>query len=130
LEVNAAARGFLAETTHVDSLKEKLKSLGYTLDVSMDMEHGEYKITYREGSQTPRTVGHQLLSGGEYQRLTSLHKSMTDTDRPPFVVRAEGKDETKLSSRQALIDHLMEVGKKDLQPALSLCGDTRCGRLG
>jgi DNA gyrase subunit B len=115
LEVNAAARGFLAETTHVDSLKEKLKSLGYTLDVSMDMEHGEYKITYREGSQTPRTVGHQLLSGGEYQRLTSLHKSMTDTDRPPFVVRAEGKDETKLSSRQALIDHLMEVGKKDLQ---------------
>jgi DNA gyrase subunit B len=115
LEVNASTKGFLTETANVDSLKDKLKSFGYTLDVAMDMEHGEYKITYREGSQSPRTVGHQLLSGGDYQRLTALHKALSDTDRPPFVVRVEGKDETKLSSRQALIEHLMELGKKDLQ---------------
>jgi len=31
------------------------------------------------------------------------------------VVRVENKDETKVASRQALIDHLMELGKKDLQ---------------
>jgi DNA gyrase subunit B len=35
-------------------------------------------------------------------------------DQTPYAVRLEGKEESKLATRQALIDHLMELGKKDL----------------
>jgi DNA gyrase subunit B len=115
LNVNAAAKGFLAETTNVENLTTQLKSFGYSPETSMDVEHSEHKITYREGSQSPRTINHQLLSGGEYQRLTALHKALSETDQAPFIVKAESKDEAKLASRQALLDHLMELGKKDLQ---------------
>jgi DNA gyrase subunit B len=115
LSVNGATKGFLADTSNVEALTAQLKSFGYAPETSMDLEHGEHKISYREGSQTPRNVNHQLLSGGEYQRLTALHKALRETDQAPFVVRVENKDETKVASRQALIDHLMELGKKDLQ---------------
>ena len=117
LSVNAASKGFLADASSVAALVEKLQALGYSPEVTPDDEHGEEKVTYREGSQSPRTISHQLLSGGEYQRLTSLHKSLQERDRAPFLVRADQNPhptETKLESRQQLIDHLMELGKKDL----------------
>jgi len=114
LSVDAAAKGFLADEANVQSLEGKVKSFGYVTEISDDVEHGERKVTYREGSQTPRAITHQLLSGGEYQRLSGLHKALKDTDQPPYVVRPEGKEESKLATRQTLIDHLMELGKKDL----------------
>ncbi|HTG72659.1 MAG TPA: DNA topoisomerase (ATP-hydrolyzing) subunit B [Terriglobia bacterium] len=120
LSVNAAAKDFLADSDSVEALVSKVQSFGYKPDVSTDSEHGEQRVTYREGSQSPRTIGHLLLSGGEFQRLTTLHKALRDKDQAPFVVHADGAQTTspngsKLESRQKLVDHLMELGKKDLQ---------------
>ena len=120
LSVGAAAKGFLADPANVTGLVKKIESLGYRVEVSEDSEHGEQKVTYREGSQSPRAIAHLLLSGGEYQRLTGLHKAISETDQAPFIVRTEGQSEAKgvearAAGRQQLIDHLMELGKKDLQ---------------
>jgi DNA gyrase subunit B len=115
LSEKAGIKGFLTEPEYVGSLVRHIESLGYKSEVSLDLEHGAQKITYREGSQTPRTIGHQLLSGGEFQRLAALHKAMGESDPAPFIVRNGQPGETKLASRQALITHLMELGKKDLQ---------------
>jgi len=117
LTVNAASKGFLAEAARVSELTTKLQSLGYQPEVSVDAEHGEQRVTYREGSQTPRTISHQLVSGGEYQRLSALHKSLLDRDQAPFVVRTENQaaGENTLNTRQELVEYLMELGKKDLQ---------------
>jgi DNA gyrase subunit B len=119
LTFNGAAKGFLADEASVSALIAKLETFGYKPEVSSDAEHNEQKITYREGSQSPRTISHQLLSGGEYQRLTALHRALHEKNQAPFLVRVESQNgnhsETKLESRQKLIDHLMELGKKDLQ---------------
>ena len=115
LQEKAGVKGFLAEPENVGSLVRQIESLGYKPEVTLDLEHGAQKIMYREGSQSPRTIGHQVLSGGEFQRLASLHKAIGELDQPPFVVRNEQPGETKLASRQALITHLMELGKKGLQ---------------
>jgi DNA gyrase subunit B len=115
LSSGAAVKGYLGDQANIENLKGKLSSLGYAPEVSSDEEHGEMKVTYREGSQTPRTISHQLLSGGEYQRLAALHKSLRELELPPYVVRMDGQGENTLSGRQELIDHLMELGKKDLQ---------------
>jgi DNA gyrase subunit B len=114
LREKAATKGFLAEPENVGSLVRHIESLGYKPEVSLDLEHGAQKVTYREGSQSPRTIGHQLLSGGEFQRLTALHKAIGDSDQAPFSVHNGQPGETKIASRQALITHLMELGKKDL----------------
>ena len=115
LAEKAGVKGFLADPEHVGSLVRHVESLGYKPEVDLDLEHGSQKLTYREGSRTPRTIGHQLVSGGEFQRLASLHKAIGELDTAPFIVRNGQPGETKIASRQALITHLMELGKKDLQ---------------
>jgi DNA gyrase subunit B len=118
LESGATGRTFLGDTDKIASLTAKLQSLGYITDVSLDEEHSVQKVTFRQGSQTPSTVGYQLLSSAEYQRLVALHKSVGDMDKPPFVTMTDGAPAgsgTTLNSRQELIDYLMESGKKDVQ---------------
>jgi DNA gyrase subunit B len=115
LSQKAGVKGFLSEPENVGNLVRHIESLGYKPEVSLDLEHGAQKVTYREGSQSPRTIGHTLLSGGEFQRLVGLHKAIGESDQAPFVVRNGQPGEAKLESRQALITHLMELGKKDLQ---------------
>src|SRR5688572_18519075 len=114
LSMEADARGFLGDQARVADLVKKIESLGYTVEVSVDEEHSVQKLLYRQGSQTPRLISYQLLSSAEYQRLLTLHKSIGDTDQPPFTAISETGSMT-LSSRQALIDHVMTIGKKDFQ---------------
>ncbi len=76
------------------------------------------KSPIEKAARRPRTIGHQLLSGAEYQRLTALHKALREKDQAPFVVRTEGQtraNETNWKVGRSSIDHLMELGKKDLQ---------------
>jgi DNA gyrase subunit B len=114
LTIGADSRAFLADQEKVKDVADRITSLGYTVDIRVDEEHSIQKILYRQGSQSPREVGYQQLSSSEYQRLLGLHKSIGELDRPPFVAKTES-DTATLKSRQALIDHIMELGKKDLQ---------------
>jgi len=97
----------------VDALAKRIEAFGYVTEVSTDEEHSLFKLIYREGSQTPRTIGYELLSSAEYHRLVALHESIGEMDQPPCVATTESGS-TKLGSRQELVSHLMELGKKDL----------------
>jgi DNA gyrase subunit B len=109
----ADARNFLSDKDQVQALAKKIDEFGYKSEISVDEEHSVQKITYRQGSQTPRVVGYQQLSSPEYLRLVSLHKSIGEMDQPPFTVIADSA-KTTLKDRRELIDHVMELGKKDL----------------
>src|SRR5262245_54469219 len=89
LGVVADARNFLADTAQVQALANTIEGFGYKTEISTDEEHSVQKITYRQGSQTPRVVGYQQLSSPEYLRLISLHKSIGEMDQPPFTVIAD-----------------------------------------
>jgi DNA gyrase subunit B len=114
LTEGADTKAFLADKAKVDALAMTIQSFGYSTDVSTDEEHSVQKLVYREGSQTPRTISYQLLSSAEYHRLIALHRAIGEMDQPPFIATTEAGS-TKLASRQELVSHLMEVGKKDLQ---------------
>jgi DNA gyrase subunit B len=109
----AEDRSFLADKDKMRSLGAKIQALGYTVEISTDEEHSVEKLMYKQGSQSPRVVGYQLLSSPEYQRLLALHKAIGDLDQPPFNIKADKT--TTVRNRQALIDHIMDLGKKDLQ---------------
>ncbi|HYR86285.1 MAG TPA: DNA topoisomerase (ATP-hydrolyzing) subunit B [Terriglobia bacterium] len=114
LSLGADSRSFLGDKERVQSLAEKIDALGYTSEILLDEEHSVQKLLYRQGSQSPRLVGYQQLSSPEYQRLVALHRSIGEIDQPPFHVKTDSTS-TTLKDRQALIDHIMQIGKKDLQ---------------
>jgi DNA gyrase subunit B len=111
---DAEGRLFLGDKSKMENLARKIESLGYATEILVDEEHSVQKLIYRQGSQSPRLIGYQLLSSAEYMRLCALHKAIREMDQAPFYVKTAGGT-TKLESRQSLIDHLMDLGKKDLQ---------------
>jgi DNA gyrase subunit B len=114
LSIAADSRAFLGDPEKMRVLAEKIESFGYSAEILMDEEHSVQKLLYRQGSQSPRLIGYQQLSSPEYQRLLVLHQSIGERDQPPFTAKTESSAAT-LRDRQALIDHIMEIGKKDLQ---------------
>jgi len=114
LASGADGRTFLGDSESMAALAQKIQSFGYTTEISVDEEHSVQKLLYRQGSQTPRLIDYHLLSSPEYLRLEALHKSIGVMDQPPFFVKVDSTT-TKLENRQGLIDHVMEIGKKDLQ---------------
>ena len=114
LSMGADSRAFLGDQEKMKTLADKIAEFGYSVDILADEEHSVQKLLYRLGSQSPRLVGYQQLSSPEYQRLLALHKSIGELDQAPFIARTESSAAT-LKDRQALIEHVMELGKKDLQ---------------
>src|SRR6059036_2022133 len=114
LSMDAESRAFLADQQKMKTLAEKVESFGYSAEILTDEEHSVQKLLYRQGSQSPRLVGYPQLSSPEYQRLLVLHKAIGSLDQPPFTVKLDSTS-TVLRDRQSLIDHVMELGKKDLQ---------------
>src|SRR5438477_3326020 len=114
LSIDAESRAFLADQQKMKTLAAKVESFGYSVEILTDEEHSVQKLLYRQGSQSPRLVGYPQLSSPEYQRLLMLHKSIGSLDQPPFTVKLDSTA-TVLKDRQSLIDHVMELGKKDLQ---------------
>jgi DNA gyrase subunit B len=114
LSLDAESRAFLGDADGMKTLAAKVESFGYTTEILTDEEHSVQKLLYRQGSQSPRLIGYQQLSSPEYQRLLALHKSIHELDQPPFVAKTQTTSAT-LKDRQALISHILEIGKKDLQ---------------
>jgi DNA gyrase subunit B len=114
LSLVTESRAFLGDQQKMKSVAEKIESFGYSTEILTDEEHSVQKLLYRQGSQSPRLIGYQQLSSPEYLRLLALHKSIGELDQPPFIAKTESSTAT-LKDRQALIDHIMELGKKDLQ---------------
>jgi len=114
LSLGAESRAFLGDQQKMNEVAAKVQSFGYTTEISIDQEHSVHKLLYRQGSQSPRLIGYQQLSSPEYQRLQALHKTISEFDQPPFIAMTESSTAT-LKDRQALITHIMELGKKDLQ---------------
>jgi len=114
LSMSAESRAFLADQQKMKTLAEKVESFGYSAEILTDEEHSVQKLLYRQGSQSPRLIGYSQLSSPEYQRLLVLHKASGSLDQPPFTVKLDSTAAV-LKDRQSLIDHVMELGKKDLQ---------------
>ncbi len=114
LAAQAHDRDYLGSKTQMKALAKTIAKLGYTAELATDEEHSLQKILFRRGSSVVREIGHAQVSSAEYQRLVHLHQASADWDQPPFTVETE-KSSIELEDRQSLLDHIMVVGKKDLQ---------------
>src|SRR5438552_9705422 len=114
MSMDAESRAFLGVQQKMKPLAEKIESFGYTAEILTDEEHSVQKLLYRQGSQSPRLVGYQQVSSPEFLRLLVLHKAIAELDQPPFTAKTDATA-VAFKDRQALLTHIMELGKKDLQ---------------
>jgi DNA gyrase subunit B len=114
LEAGISDRGQLADKKAMKALAKAINRLGYAASVETDEEHSVYKILYREGSSIEREIGYEQISSAEYQRLAHLHTASAEWDQPPFTVTNQ-KGSVELADRQALLDHILILGRKEFQ---------------
>ncbi len=114
LDAEVHDRAQLAERKTVKDLKAAIESLGYETRIEEDEEHSVQTLLFREGSSVERAIGYEQISSAEYQRLVHLHKASEEWDKPPFVVATE-KETVSLTGRQALLDHVLVLGRKEYQ---------------
>ncbi len=114
LESEVHGREYLGSKTKMKELAKKISKLGYTANLAADEEHSVDKIVFRHGSSVERQIGYAEISSAEYQHLVQLHQASGEWGQPPFTVKTD-KSTTELEDRQDLLDHILAVGKRDLQ---------------
>jgi DNA gyrase subunit B len=119
-----AEKGKLAE------LGKKIEALGAKVKIEFDEEHSLHELSFINGSGAEKRINWELASLPEFKRLRALSRDIVPLDKPPFIVVPTGEAapvESKAkpgdknaekalpahASSKALLDYLIEAGKKD-----------------
>jgi len=100
----------------LDSLVPEIEQLGHqVLSASRDEEHGLYELIVRSSTHGQREfrVNFELVQTVEYRQLRRLMPDVSKLNHPALVVRTD-KDERHVASKEELMAHLLESGKKGL----------------
>jgi DNA gyrase subunit B len=92
-----------------------IRERGQDVVLETDEEHGVFEVVLSQGPEgQPREVriGDAFVSSPEYKALYAVFEEFRELDRPPLVVVDGG--ETGVPDREALLEHLMNDGKKGL----------------
>ncbi len=91
-----------------------LSKAGFDTQIDRDEEHGLYKIDVRRTSGNGRVrIDWELATHVEFSRATEIYRDLPDLHVAPFVV-GEGPAAVTLTSRPALLDHILSAAKKDI----------------
>jgi len=116
LRQGAGNRSDLEDKAKLEALGVQLAALGH--DVSApepDEEHGLFQLRVRSAARGRREflVNLELWQTVEMRQMWKLHATLASLAHPPLVVKHNGSVDT-LDSKEALLAHLMEAGKKGL----------------
>jgi DNA gyrase subunit B len=103
------------DKTRLHDLIKPLRDAKADVVLEKDEEHGVFEIALREqvnGHTREVRVGDAFVTSPEYRALYSAYEEFRDLDQPPVTVLDGG--ETVVTSREALVNHIMAEGKKGL----------------
>jgi len=95
------------------NLERKLKPRGFQTHLEFDEEHSLWKLVFENGSGIERQISWDVVALPEARRLRALAKTVLEFDKPPFVIRANGKS-AGYSTTPELMEYILNEGKKDL----------------
>jgi DNA gyrase subunit B len=111
-----SSRDDFRDRDKVGAMADRLEELNQrVMSIDQDEESGGFDIVVRstERGQREYHVRHELVQTVEMRRLRRLGEQVALLQTPPFNVRQGDRIET-LTSKEALLDFLMEAGKKGL----------------
>jgi DNA gyrase/topoisomerase IV subunit B len=91
-----------------------LEQAGFKTELTSDEEHGlsEIEVHTRLGGGSI-LIDWELATHVVFQRAIELYKLLDVLHEPPFTVKENG-NETSVSSRNLLLEHILAMAKKDL----------------
>jgi DNA gyrase subunit B len=98
----------------LETLGARLEALGHDVSApERDEEHGLLQLRVRSATRGRREflVNLELWQAVEMRQIRRLHPTIAPLAKGPLVVRQNGDVET-LDSKEALLQHLMDAGKK------------------
>ena len=98
-------------------LADKLAELGHEIVATVsDEEHGLYELVARSVSQGRREfrVNFEMAQAVELRRLRRLASAVEPLTHTPVTVTQNGKDDVTLETKEDLLEHMLESGKKGL----------------
>jgi DNA gyrase subunit B len=100
----------------IEAVSEQIGELGHEiLSLERNEESGAYELRVRSTAMGKREyrVNVALIQAVEMRQLRRLHETVAPLADAPLAVVKNG-DEHPLESKEALLEHLMEAGKKGL----------------
>ncbi len=95
-------------------VSEKLAAAGFEAVLERDEEHAIWEIVVQRITGNGRVmIDYELATHVEFQRSAELFHELPDLQTPPFIV-GEGPAAITLTSRTALLDHILAAAKKDI----------------
>ncbi len=116
LEAGLAERADFETRDKLEALQARLEALGHQVQaIERDEEHGLFEIEVRPATPGRRdvAVNWEMAQSAEMRQLRRLRQVVAPLLSPPLVVVEDG-EETSLESKEVLLKHLMEAGKKGL----------------
>jgi len=116
LDCGLAGRADFERPERLHELAARLESLGHEPGPTVkDEEHGLYELAARSATHGKREfrVNHELAQSVELRQLRRLAPALRPLREGPITVR-HGAEEAVLGSKEQLLQHLMESGKKGL----------------
>jgi DNA gyrase subunit B len=116
LAAGLAERADFENRDKLEALAAELEAAGHSVQsIERDEEHGLFEAEVRPSSPGRKEVrvNWELAQSAEMRQLRRLRQVVAPLLEPPLVVLEDGS-ETVLDSKEALLEHLMEAGKKGL----------------
>jgi DNA gyrase subunit B len=92
-----------------------IRESGSDVALEKDEEHGVFEVVLQQrvnGYTREVRLGEEFATSPEYRALYSAYDEFRELDRPPLTVVDGG--ETVVTSREALVNHIVSEGKKGL----------------
>ncbi len=122
-----AGEEILADQKWLEEALEPLRQQGFAAAVERDDEHNLFRVLPSDGGNgygRPQPIDRDFLVAAEYRNLLGLYQDIEPFDSPPFQLieappaggsgAAKEASETRVGSREELIDQLLAAGKKGL----------------
>jgi DNA gyrase subunit B len=109
-------RSDLEDKAKLEAMGERLTALGHEVSAAEpDEEHGTFQLRVRSATRGRREflVNLELWQTVEMRQMWKLHPTLATLATPPLTVRHNGNVDA-LESKEALLAHLMDAGKKGL----------------
>jgi DNA gyrase subunit B len=111
-----SSRSDFEDKAKLETLATTLRALGHEVSApEPDEEHGLFQLRVRSAIRGRREflVNLELWQAVEMRQMRKLHDTIKTMETPPLVVKHNG-DVAALDSKEALLAHLMDAGKKGL----------------
>jgi len=109
-------RADFASLDKLEPLQRTIEAQGHQLvTAARDEDHDLYELVFHSahGGRREFRINFALARSVEFRQLRKLQSSVSRLAEPPLVV-SQGNGETKLDSKEELLEYLMGSGKKGL----------------